>query len=66
MGGVDDLAHRGDGADGVGDMGHRDDLRLWPEHLEICIEHKFAMLINRHGLDNRAGLFRDQLPGDDI
>ena len=66
VGGVDDLAHRVDGAEGVRDVGHRHEARARSQHREVGVEIEHPVVVDRHHPELRPGLLAKELPRDDV
>ncbi len=66
VGELDHLAHRVDGAEGVGDVDHSDDLRALRQQPLVLLEDDVAVVVDRDHLEDRAALLAQQLPGDDV
>ncbi len=63
---LDDLADRIDGAERVRDVADRDHARARAEQLRVFIEHQLAAIVDGNDAQNRARLFAQHLPGNDV
>src|SRR3990167_2601446 len=63
---LDDTGHRDYRPQGIGDVDYRYNTGPFIQEFFICLHDQFALVINRDHLEHRAGLFAQDLPGDDI
>ena len=66
MGHLDDLVDRVDGAERVGHVNDRDELRARRQQPLELVEAQLAAFVDRHDAQRRARLLAEQLPGHDV
>ena len=63
---LDDLVDRYHGAQRIGDLAGRNQFRTRTQQLLELVQQQVARVVDRRHLEDRSGLLRNQLPGNDI
>jgi len=63
---ADDVAHRRDGAERIGHVGHGDDLRARRDHALEFLDDQLAVVVHRNPFQHRTGAFAVKVPRDDV
>ena len=66
VGDADDVAHRRDGAERIGHVGHGDDSRARRNHALEFLDDQLAVVVHRNPLQHRTGAFAVKVPRDDV